>query len=348
MIDWEFAQQTAGKLVRPGPEGSAAQVAEAVQELREGAARSEAPVREFSNLHAKSATAPVLVVDRERWVAANLDGFKHIMAPLAAKLETAGKMQSGLSRSISSKVTGAELGALMAFMSTKVLGQFDPFWTGGADDTGRMLLVAPNIVHAERQLKVDPHDFRLWVCLHEETHRVQFTAVDWLRDHMQSLMVDFIDATDVETSALTKMMSDGLSEFVKVVRGDESASISEIFQNVEQRRIVDKLTGVMSLLEGHADVVMDGVGPEVIPSVAQIRRKFTQRRKGAGPFDRLLRRLLGLEGKMKQYRDGAAFVRDVNDKVGLSGFNAVWEKPDNLPTKSEITDPASWVARVHS
>ncbi|HZK35835.1 MAG TPA: zinc-dependent metalloprotease, partial [Aeromicrobium sp.] len=136
--------------------------------------------------------------------------------------------------------------------------------------------------------------------------------------------------------------------FIKTVRGDEDACLSEIFQNDAQRTIVDKLTGVMSLLEGHADVVMDGVGPEVIPTVAQIRRKFTQRRQGAGPFDRLLRRLLGLEGKMKQYRDGAAFVRDVNDKVGLSGFNAVWEKPENLPTKSEITDPAAWVARVLS
>lgn len=308
----------------------------------------QAPVREFSDLHAKSATAPVVVVDRERWVAANLDGFKKIMEPLAVKLETAGKTPSGIGRSIGTKVTGAELGALMAFMSTKVLGQFDPFWAGSADDTGRMLLVAPNIVHAERQLKVDPHDFRLWVCLHEETHRVQFTAVDWMRDHLQSLMFDFIDATDVESSALSKMMSDGLSEFIKTVRGDEDASLSEIFQNDAQRTIVDKLTGVMSLLEGHADVVMDGVGPEVIPTVAQIRRKFTQRRQGAGPFDRLLRRLLGLEGKMKQYRDGAAFVRDVNDKVGLSGFNAVWEKPENLPTKSEITDPAAWVARVLS
>ena len=339
---------TAGKLVRPGPEVSAAEVAEAVQELREGAARSEAPVREFSDLHAKSATAPVVVVDRERWVAANLDGFKKIMEPLAVKLETAGKTPSGISRSIGTKVTGAELGALMAFMSTKVLGQFDPFWAGSADDTGRMLLVAPNIVHAERQLKVDPHDFRLWVCLHEETHRVQFTAVDWMRDHLQSLMFEFIDATDVESSALSKMMSDGLSEFIKTVRGDEDASLSEIFQNDAQRTIVDKLTGVMSLLEGHADVVMDGVGPEVIPTVAQIRRKFNQQRQGAGSFDRLLRRLLGLEGKMKQYRDGAAFVRDINDRVGLSGFNAVWDKPENLPTKSEITDPAAWVARVLS
>ena len=96
-----------------------------------------------------------------------------------------------------------------------------------------------------------------------------------------------------------------------------------------------------------ADVVMDGVGPSVIPSVDIIRAKFNERRKGAGVLDRLLRRLLGMDAKMAQYRDGAAFVRTVVDKVGMDDFNAVWAGPENLPSKAEITDPAAWVARVH-
>ena len=114
----------------------------------------------------------------------------------------------------------------------------------------------------------------------------------------------------------------------------------------EQREILDRVTGVMSLLEGHADVVMDGVGPQVIPTVEQIRRKFDRRRQGVGVLDRLLRRLLGLDAKMAQYRDGARFVRAVVDKVGMADFNAVWERPDHLPTKAEIADPDAWVARV--
>jgi coenzyme F420 biosynthesis associated uncharacterized protein len=102
----------------------------------------------------------------------------------------------------------------------------------------------------------------------------------------------------------------------------------------------------MSLLEGHADVVMDGVGPAVIPSVAEIRKKFNRRRQGAGAIDRFLRRLLGLDAKMAQYRDGARFVRGVVDKVGMSDFNAVWAEPANLPTKAELADPSAWVSRV--
>jgi coenzyme F420 biosynthesis associated uncharacterized protein len=347
MIDWNLALTTATKLSRPGPEMSAGEIAEAVAELREGAARSEGPVREFSRLHATSATAPVLVVDRPRWVEANLESFQLIMRPIEAKLAAAGKAPTGVAATVGAKVGGVEVGGLMSFMSSKVLGQFDPFWDGPAGEGGRLLLVAPNVVEVERKLGVDPHDFRLWVCLHEETHRVQFTAVPWMRGHLKTLLDEFIEATDVDASALSSMMSEGVGEVVRVLKGDSEASLSEIFQNDRQREIVDRLTGIMSLLEGHADVVMDGVGPEVIPSVAEIRRKFTERRAGTGSLDRLLRRLLGLDAKMRQYRDGATFVREVIDRVGLDGFNQVWAEPANLPDRSEILDPASWVARVH-
>jgi coenzyme F420 biosynthesis associated uncharacterized protein len=132
-----------------------------------------------------------------------------------------------------------------------------------------------------------------------------------------------------------------------VIRGDEDTSLLDVFSTPEQRVVMDRLTGVMSLLEGHADVVMDGVGPSVIPSVDDIRRKFNKRRKGAGYVDRLLRRLLGLDAKMAQYRDGAAFVRAVVDRVGMADFNAVWADASHLPSKAEIGDPEAWVRRVH-
>jgi len=346
MIDWNVALQTATRLSRPGPELSPEQVAEVVAELREAAATSEAPVRAFTELHAKTAEAPVLVVDRRRWVEANLATFRILIDPVVTRLESEGKAPKGATRAIGSKISGAEIGALMSFMSGKVLGQFDPFFEGGGSG-GRLMLVAPNIVQAERQLNVDPHDFRLWVCLHEETHRVQFTAVPWLRDHMRSLIGEFVDATELDASAVSRFASEGLGELVRILRGDSQASLADLFQNDHQRSVVNQLTGIMSLLEGHADVVMDGVGPEVIPSVAEIRRKFDQRRKGTSGLDRMLRRLLGVESKMRQYRDGAVFVREVNDRVGLSGFNAVWAEPANLPTQTDISDPAAWVARVH-
>jgi coenzyme F420 biosynthesis associated uncharacterized protein len=233
-----------------------------------------------------------------------------------------------------------------------VLGQFDPFFSGPGHDgvapaAGRLLLVAPNIVHVENELGLDSRDFRLWVCLHEETHRVQFTAVPWMTEHIHGEIDRLVSAVDLDPAKVAAVLGDAVKRIGDVVRGDEEVSLLDLFSTPEQRVVMDRLTGVMSLLEGHADVVMDGVGPQVIPSVDEIRRKFNQRRKGTSYLDRVLRRLLGLDAKMAQYRDGAAFVRAAVDAVGMDGFNAVWAGPENLPSKAEIGDPAAWVRRVH-
>src|SRR5690606_36385409 len=149
----------------------------------------------------------------------------------------------------------------------KVLGQLDPF----ADPHGRLLLVAPNIVNVERELEVDPSDFRLWVCLHEETHRVQFTAVPWMRDHLHGEVAALAEAVDVDPSELVSTVLERAGD---LLRGNSDVSLVDLFAGPEQRAVIDRVTGVMSLLEGHADVVMDEAGPEVIGSLKQIRRKF--------------------------------------------------------------------------
>ena len=341
MVDWELAISLGSRLAGEGPVVSRAEATDAVAELRAGAALSTPLVREFTGLDGGQDTAPVLVVDRPGWVRANAEGFQVVMSPIAEKL-AAKRPPSGISLAVGRRVTGVEIGGLLGFLSSKVLGQFDPFH----DPSGRLLLVAPNIVHVERELDVDPHDFRLWVCLHEETHRVQFTAVPWMRDHLHSLVGRLADTMDSQ-----QLLEDGLARITEALKnrgssGSGSGSLMEMLSSPEQRQILDEVTGVMSLLEGHADVVMDDVGPGVIPTVAHIRERFTERRKGAGSLDRLLRRLLGMEAKMAQYRDGAKYVRHVVDKVGMAEFNAVFAGPENLPSKAEIADPDAWVSRV--
>jgi coenzyme F420 biosynthesis associated uncharacterized protein len=337
MVDWELAVALGSRLAGAGPEVSADEAADTVAELHEGADRSTSHVREFTGLDAGALSAPVLVVDRPAWIQANADGFAKLLTPLIEKVEAKKGPPGAMTQAIGSRITGAEVGGLLGFMSSRVLGQFDPFH----DPAGRLLLVAPNVVHVERELEVDPSDFRLWVCLHEETHRVQFTAVPWMRDH---LFAEFTALT--ETVEPQRLLDDGLKRLSEAVKGGTRGSLLDLLGSPEQKEILDRVTGVMSLLEGHADVVMDGVGPSVIPTVATIRGRFDERRKGVGTLDRVLRKLLGLEAKMAQYRDGAAFVRAVVDKVGMADFNAVWAGPDNLPSKAEIADPHAWITRV--
>ena len=354
MIDWDLAVSAASRIAGPGPVITRPDADAVVAELKAGADRSTGLVREFTGLVASERTAPVLVVDRTGWIQANADGFAQVMGPLVDKLQARrGSTPNAVTDAVGSKVTGLEVGGLLGFMSSKVLGQFDPFYSGPGlpgdpgPAAGRLLLVAPNIVHVEQELGVDPTDFRLWVCLHEETHRVQFTAVPWMKDHIHGEIENLVGAVDLDPSKIAAMVGDAVKRMGDLVRGDGDVSLLDLFSTPEQRVVMERLTGVMSLLEGHADVVMDGVGPSVIPSVEHIRTTFNQRRKGAGPGDRLLRRLLGLDAKMAQYRDGAKFVRGAIDRVGMDGFNAVWSEAAHLPSKAEIGDPEAWVRRVH-
>ncbi|GAA1780616.1 MAG: zinc-dependent metalloprotease [Actinobacteria bacterium] len=342
-VDWEFAKATGRRLVSAGPAVSAAEAADIVAAIRQAAADAQAPVAETSRMDAPGMAPPALVVDRPRWIELNIDSMAALMTPVFAKVAADRKMSATApGMGVGAKITGAESGALMAFMASKVLGQYDLAPQG----TPRLLLVAPNLVHVERELEVDAADFRAWVCMHEETHRIQFTAVPWLREHMIHRATTLAGELTPTPSELAERMQQVLKRLPEAL-GSGGGGLAELFATPEQRAKIAEVTAIMSLLEGHADVVMDDVGPKVIPSVTEIRAKFTERRKGAGAADKLLRRLLGLEAKMAQYRDGASFVRGVMDQIGVDGFNAVWTSPETLPLPAEILDPAAWVRRVH-
>jgi coenzyme F420 biosynthesis associated uncharacterized protein len=343
-IDLGVAVATARRLMPAGPALSPSEAAEAVEELRTLAVAAEGHVREFTGLAAGETPPPATVVDRPTWVAGNVEGFQHLLAPLLDKLaaKQAQQRPANAVGALTGKVAGAQVGVVLAFLGTKVLGQYEPFV-----DPPRLTLVAPNIVDAERSLEVDPHDFRLWVCLHESAHRTQFTAVPWMREHMEREIAGFIAAADLDPAQVSERLRAMVSAAARAARGGERASLLDVITTPEQRAALARLTALMTLLEGHAEYVMDEVGPEVVPSVAQIRERFnTKRRAGGGGVDRLLRKLLQLDLKMKQYLEGRKFVDEVVRLAGQDGFNIVWESPDHLPTTAEIADPKAWVTRV--
>ncbi|MFN8075012.1 MAG: zinc-dependent metalloprotease [Kineosporiaceae bacterium] len=364
LVHWPTARRSAaatGRWAASAGRGSAPVGTEdalaAVADLRLAARAARGHVAEISGLSAPDGPDAV-VVDRAGWVSANLTSLSRLLGPVVADLAD-GRTGSGVAAFAASRATGVEIGAVMGVLSTKVLGQFDPF-ADPAGGPGRLLLVAPTIVGVERELEVDPRDFRLWVCLHEETHRVQFTANPWLADHLAGEIRALVAGLGGLVSAARGGPDDGpaaeaarrrltalAAQVRDVVRGKADATdLLGAVQTEDDRARLARLTALMSLLEGHADVVMDDVGPQVVPGVAEIRRRFGRRRAGAGPLDRLLRRLLGLDVKARQYSEGARFVRGVQERAGRDALAQVWRDASTLPRPEEIADPDRWVTRV--
>jgi coenzyme F420 biosynthesis associated uncharacterized protein len=335
-VDWALARRTAARLVPAGPPVSRDDAVELVRRLRSDAAVAEGHVRAVTGLGEGLPLLPADVVDRPAWAAAAIDGMATLTA--GARLPHTPKV----ARTVTATTAGLQVGGILAYLGGRVLGQYDPF--GGADGEGRLLLVAPNVYAAQQALNVPSADFGMWVCLHEATHRLQFTAVPWLRDYFAQEVGQFLSMADGTRGSIL----DRLPEAISAIRGSggDSLVLVELLQGPEQRAVLDRLLALTTLLEGHADHVMDAAGPEVVPSVETIRARFTLRRRGGGLVDRLLRALLGVEAKVKQYAVGSAFTKYVVLAAGMEGFNRVWDSPETLPTRAELADPASWVRRL--
>lgn len=336
-VDWAAAARLAGRLTPAGPPVSREEAQLLVADLRAAAVRARGLALRASGLAGAldavgrtDLSADVRVIDRPGWARSAAASFAGLVgsAPQGSALTTGS--------------TG-QVGAVLALLAGKVLGQFDPY----ADDVGaggRLVLVAPNVLRTERALRVDATDFRLWVCAHEQTHALQFAAAPWLADHVRAETAALM--ADVTSTKPAEEFSAVLTGVLRLLRGtSEEWSLLDALPPGQRKR-VERLGAVMSLLEGHADVTMDAVGPRDIASVRTLRARLDSRRAQARGADRVLRRLLGLDAKLAQYRNGAAFVRAVRAQ-DPAALDAAWVGPDGLPTPAEIAAPEIWLRRVH-
>lgn len=393
-VDWRSATLVGRRLAPAPPKMSAYTERRVYAELARAAEAAEGPVREVTGLVTTGEIPPARVVDRPEWIEAAalsmrnmiLDVPKDSSGAATSGAETSGAGSSaddasstdgdepgrlsslvgGISSALEQAggvVAGVPTGAMLAYLSSAILGQYDPF-TG---PEGTLILVAPNVVAVERSLRVRPSDFRLWVCLHEVTHRVQFTAAPWLRDYMRESVESLVEPVDVPIGQLVERLGaairadrsgankSGPNKSGTDQSGDDAevdgmggvVGILRATRDPQQREVLDNMLALGTLLEGHADHVMDAVGPQVVPTVADIRAAFDNRRQGRrSPLQRLVRALLGLDVKMAQYLRGKAFVDAVVEQVGMERFNTVWTDATTLPRLNEIEKPELWIARV--
>jgi coenzyme F420 biosynthesis associated uncharacterized protein len=340
VIDWKTAERIAG-MVSGGAELNGRLPGDLAAIARDSGER----VTAYTQMVPTTTLPPPEVVSRAEWIAANLRTMKPILDPLSGKLgEGMGPLGAPV-RLAGGLVLAAQVGALTGYLSQRVLGQYD---LGLLDPTitPRLLFVGPNLNAAASRLDADREELLRWVAFHEVTHAVQFSSVPWLREHLGGLLREILDGLTVKVDAKGLFaLPDraGVRELAAAIR---RADLVSLVVGPERRAIIDRLQATMAVVEGHAEHVMDAVGADVLPHQARLRDALERRRETRSPLMRVLEKLLGLELKMRQYRDGKRFCDAVVDAGGLVALNRVWSSPAALPTLAELADPAGWVRRA--
>ena len=305
----------------------------------------------YTGLRPATALPVPEAVERSDWIAANITSMGAIIDPIAERLTAVAPAGGGLAallrgpaRAATGVLLSTEAGAITGYLSQRVLGQFE-FVVVDPKAPARLLFVAPNISQSAQRLQADPHELLTWIAFHEVTHAVQFTAVPWLRVHLAGLLGELLESLELklDASALLRLpAADEVREMAAAVRKGGLIALG----GAHRRELLDRVNGVMGLIEGHAEHVMDVVGAEALPSLPQLRKAIDRRRTERPPLLALIERLIGLEAKMRQYEDGKRFCDSVAAAAGSDGLHRVFEAPEHLPSLAELHDPDAWMRRM--
>lgn len=350
-VDWGLAERVAVRAAGREPFAESYLAHSLQRDFDEATAEAEELVAEATGLRSLSGPARARVTDRAGWIHANVASFQRLLEPLTSKLEE--KMGSGLSANVTRRVGALEVGMLLGWMSTRVLGQYDLLVVPGDDgavapvDQDLVYYVGPNVLALEKRFAFPPREFRLWLALHEVTHRAQFTGVPWLREHYLGLVRETLDSVNPEPKQLLDVIGRVLEELRKGKGALADGGLSSVLATPQQKAALEKIGGLMSLLEGHGDVTMDRAGAGRVPSAERFARVLRERRANKNAATKVLQRLIGLEAKLNQYAQGERFIAEVERLGGgPAALDPVWRGERWLPTLAEIREPEEWLARV--
>lgn len=345
-VDWDLARRVAIRIADRTGAKPGAHYDTLAPDFARFTAQAEELVAAETGLHSLSGDARARVVDRPMWIGANIDSFQRLLRPVTDKFgERATRARL---RSFTGRAGGVEVGVLLGWMSSRVLGQYDLLIIEdeNPEDQDIVYYVGPNIMALEKKHAFPPEEFRLWIALHEVTHRAQFTGVPWLREHFLSLVNETLDAVDPDP----EILKDAAKRILEARRAGEDpmadGGLPALLATPEQRAVLNRVSGMMSLLEGHGDITMDRAGADLIPSAERFASTLRARRNSARGISRVLQKVIGLEAKMNQYQAGESFIEAVEAVGGAALVERAWERPENLPTMDEIRTPQDWIDRI--
>ncbi|HEY2301858.1 MAG TPA: zinc-dependent metalloprotease [Acidimicrobiales bacterium] len=356
-VAWDLAERVAIRVARREALEDSYLYARLEPDFEELTAQAEALVEAETGLRSLAGPARARVTDRQGWVSANIASFQRLLRPVTDRLGAAldNKSDGGSTRThaplakVSRNVAGTQVGLLLGWMSTRVLGQYDQLLIEDEhpEDQDIVYYVGPNILALEKRFAFPPREFRLWLALHEVTHRMQFTGVPWMRAHFLSLVETTLAGVDPDP----RRLMDALRRAADQVRSGQNpfddGGLLVLLAGPEQYEAIQQVTGLMSLLEGHGDVTMDRAGADRIPSAERFSRVLRQRRQQRGPA-KIFSTLIGLDAKLRQYEEGERFIAAVEAEGGPELLANAWRGPLWLPSMGEIRDPSRWIDRVRA
>jgi len=344
-IDWKLAEKVADRVSGSDPFASSYHAVRMESDFESLTTIAQAHVEAEVGFVSQAGAARARVVDRTDWVRANLSSYQRLLRPMLSRMED---KLDGPVATLSGKIAAVELGALLGWMSTRVLGQYDllVLEDENPEDQDLVYYVGPNILGLEKRHSFPPDEFRLWIALHEVTHRTQFTGVPWLREHFLGLVNQLLEAADPDPAKLFAAVGRVADSLRTRTNPLKEGGLAALFASTEQLAVMDQVGGLMSLLEGHGDVTMDRAAASSIPSADRFARVLRSRRAEANPAVKILQRLIGLEAKLAQYEQGERFIAAVEAVGGPQLLNQAFAGPENLPSMPEIKDPSTWLARV--
>ncbi len=292
------------------------------------------------------------LVDRGAWADANVDSLVLLLAPLAERIgDRLDQAPVGV-RLAQRGIVSVEVGALLGYVSRRVLGQYDvlvPEVSGAAERPARsapLMFVGPNLVETERRFSFVPQDFSLWIAVHEMTHRFQFSGVPWLKARFMSLVSSYLDGVELDARHFAARVRRAALRLRSGALPPEERNPVYLLASDEERSRLDQLQALMAVVEGHGNYVMDAVGAEAIPTFARMRRTFDHRRRHQTSLQRAIHHVIGLEMKLRQYELGQSFCDGVVAAEGPEALHALWARQENLPLLSELKEPRRWLRRV--
>lgn len=344
-VDWCLAERLARRVAGRDPLERSYLAASLQTDFEEATVRAEALVGEFTGLRAPDDPARALVLDRQGWVDANVASFRRTLEPFTRRVGE--RMAKSAFAPVGRSVAGAEMGVLLGFLAQRVLGQYDLLVPEEGENSDAVYYVGPNILSLEKRFGFRPGDFRLWIALHEVTHRAQFRAVPWMKGYFLSLVQGSLSMIEPDPKRLVRALERAAESARRGRNPLDDGGLVGLFATDEQRVVIDQVQALMSLLEGHGNVVMDRLGQAHVRGVERMSAVLRARR-ATGGVSRQMRKLFGIEMKMRQYEVGERFITAVEERQSLSALDAAWRSPDHLPTLPELEDPDRWLDRMRA